>query len=108
MPWLSQSLGIPKPSSATLGPIEKMASGHLPEISHGWLALSPATPASHPSSPSPGDSLSPHCCILAQATLRVPPRLPFPSHWQPASIKNQMGTRTLSVWTGRFLTESTH
>jgi hypothetical protein len=67
MPWLSQSLGIPKPSSATLGPIEKMASGHLPEISHGWLTLSPGSTMSHPSYPSYGNSshssLHPNCTM---------------------------------------------
>ena len=72
MPWLPQRLGIPKPSSATLGQIREMTSGYLPEISHGWVALSPTTPASHPSAWSHGDSALP-LSILAHGTLRDPP-----------------------------------
>ena len=70
MTWLPQRLGTPKPSPATPGPIEEVASGHLPKISHGWLALSPAAPASHPSSPGHGESSVP-LCFLACASLRI-------------------------------------
>lgn len=42
LPWLFQRLSTPKSSPATLGSIREVASGHLPEISHGWLTLSPA------------------------------------------------------------------
>lgn len=41
----------------TLGPIAEVTSGHLSEVSHGWSALFPVTPASHPSMASHGDSV---------------------------------------------------
>ena len=49
MSQLPQRLGTAEPFPATQGPIREVASGHLPEISHDWLALSPAAPVSHPS-----------------------------------------------------------
>jgi hypothetical protein len=48
-----------------------------PEFLHGWLALSPAPPVSHPSSPSQGSPASPAPCPLALKTLRIP----LPRHW---------------------------
>jgi hypothetical protein len=78
MPWLTQWLGTPKPSPATLDPTREVASGHSPEFSQGWLAFSSAAPVSHPSSPahdnllcsslgpSPRNSKGPTLCSFAQ------------------------------------------
>lgn len=66
MLWLPQWLNTPKPSPTTPGPIEEVASGYSPEISHVWLAFDPASIASHPSSPSHRESLVPLHLLSAQ------------------------------------------
>ena len=91
-----QRLGSSNPLSASQVPIGEVASGHLPKISHGWLALSPAAPTSiRLPSPIPttitpcplhGTSLSPPSSILAYTNLRFLPYLPFPNHWLPATL----------------------
>ena len=100
MPWLPQRLGTPKLSPATPGPIREVASGHLPEISHGLFALSFVPLLSYPSSQSHGDFESPPLYILAQATLRVLEHLLLPIHWQLASLltnqKNNWGQGPLT------------
>jgi hypothetical protein len=76
MPWLPQRLGTPKPSPATRGPIREVASGHLPEFSHGWLASSPAAcvPSFYPSpgNSAPSSSLCPTQAILSVLPLAQP------------------------------------
>lgn len=58
----NSKLGTSKYFPAITSQIREEASGHLPEISHGWLALSPATHVYQHSSTNYGNSVSPpHC-----------------------------------------------
>jgi hypothetical protein len=99
MPWLLQRLGTPKPSPATPGPIWE------PEISHGCLALSATSPASHPDTPESWWFCSVPFCILTHATLRVLPSVqplaidwtktdsgqgPFADSWMNQSIRTNL------------------
>jgi hypothetical protein len=80
MPWLPQRLGAPNLSPATPGPIREVASGHPPEFSRGWLAFSPAAPASNPSPLNHGVSHLPSSRFLVCTNLKVLLRLPLLSH----------------------------
>ena len=95
MPCLPQRLGTPKFSSATPGQIGEVTNGYPLKFSHGWLTLSPAAPMSICPSIlqlSPIISrhfmaiLSPPHCIIARATIRVPPYLPLHSYWLLTSL----------------------
>lgn len=87
-----------------IGPIGKVASDHFSEVSHGWCVLSPATPASLPSTSSLGHSV---LYLYASSTLKLPP-CAFGLWLLSRSIKNQLRSGTFNIWTCRFQIESKH
>lgn len=108
MSWLPQMLSTPKlfpPSPGPVGnwPVASYLDSNVanwlyllkllcPSISNYFMAISPL----------------PIPCVLAQATLSAPAPLSpmiFPWHLY-CMIKNQLWTRTISVWTSGFPIES--
>ena len=103
------SSNAPETSKASLanpGPIREVASGHFPKFLHGWLTFSSAALTFHPSLPSHGDPLSSLFPVPSLCKSKGPASVCLASHWLLALywlIKNQLGTRTFSVWTHGFL-----
>ena len=72
MPWLPQRLSTSTPFPAIPGLIREVASSHLSKVWHGWLALFPVLPVSHPSTQVSANLPVP-LCVISLTILRVLP-----------------------------------